>query len=132
MRATCSGIGMVFHSFLAHRRYETKGSAIQISGWKDPFKTDTRLTRNILSMCMKPLPILHLSSTDSSGVTLYDMLMSNHEANVIVIRMYSHKVEVLLEFLGNFIGQFAPGYWLIIPSPVQCIDLWPCGQHVVV
>ena len=83
-------------------------------------------------MYMKPLPILHLSLTDSSRVTLYNMLVSNCEANVIVIQTYSYKVEVLLEFLGNFEGQFATGYWLTVPSPVQSMDLWPCGQHVVV
>ena len=45
-----------------------EGSTTHISGWKDPLETDARWTRNILSMCMKPSPTFHRSSTDPSKV----------------------------------------------------------------
>ena len=97
---------------------EAEGSVTQISGWNDPLETGTRLTRNILSICMKPLPILHRSSVDSFGVILYSTLVRNREVDLIAIRTYSHTVEVLFEFLGNLMGEFAAFYWQAVPSPV--------------
>jgi len=82
------------------------GSATQISGWKDDLETETRLTRNILSMCMKPVPILQRSSIDSSGVVLYGILVISWEVNLGVVRTYSHSVEVLFNFLGELEGEF--------------------------
>ena len=55
-----------------------EGSTTQISGWKDPFEIDTRRTRNMLSMCMKPWPILQRSSTDPPGMILCRVLVSHH------------------------------------------------------
>lgn len=59
---------------------------------------------------MKPLPILHLSSTDSSGATLYDAFVSNHEVDPIAIQTYSHMVKVPFQFLRNLVGKFATPY----------------------
>ena len=102
------------------------GSATQISGWNDDLETETRLTRNILSMCMKPVPILHQSSIDSSGVILYNILVSSCEVNPGRVRTYNHSVEVLFEFLGNLIGELAARYSQRIPRPVQRMDLSLC------
>lgn len=74
-------------------------------------ETDTRLTKNMLSMCMKPLPIFHQSSIDSSGVTLYNKFVSNREVGSVAIRAYGHVVEVPFQFLSNLVGKFATWYW---------------------
>ena len=73
-------------------------------------ETDTRLTKNMLSMCMKPLPIFHLSSMDASGVTLYNKFVSSREVGYIAIRAYGHVVEVPFQFLSNLVSKFATRY----------------------
>jgi len=50
------------------------GSMIQISGWKDPFETDSSLTKNIWSRRMNPSPIFHRLSVDTSMA--YDICSS--------------------------------------------------------
>jgi len=77
-------------------------------------------------MCIKPVPILHRSSIDSSGVILYGALVSSCEVNLSGVPTYSHSVEVLFELLGNLMGEFAARYSQRIPSPVQCMDLSFC------
>lgn len=47
-----------------------EGTSTYIFGWKDPFETDTRLTKYMMSRCIKPCPILHTSLTDLSGVII--------------------------------------------------------------
>ena len=50
------GTGATVYSILpspAEAR-ETEGTATHISGWKDPFDTDVRLTRYMFSIYMKP------------------------------------------------------------------------------
>ena len=69
-----------------------------------------RLTRRILSMRMKPLPILHRSSIDSSGGNSYSTFASDCEANLTAVRTYSHFVEIPLESLGNLMSEFAARY----------------------
>jgi len=69
-----------------------------------------RLTRNILSMFMKSLPILHRPSVDSSGIIPCGTLVSNCKVNVGGRRTYGHTVEVTSEFPGNLIGEFATCY----------------------
>ena len=81
-------------------------------------------------MCMKPWPILQQSSMDLSGVTPYDTHVRNHELDLAAIRTYSHTVEVLVNLLGNLIGELATGYRQAAPSPVQCMDLALRGQNI--
>ena len=58
-------------------------------------------------MCMKPVPILHRSSIDSSGVILYGILVSSCEVNLGGVQTYSHSVEVSFNFLCKLMGEFA-------------------------
>ena len=48
---------------------------------------------------------------DSSGVILYSTLVRSCKVGLIAARTYSHIVEVLVELLGNLIGEFAAFYW---------------------
>ena len=118
------------HFWSVPRTCGIDGSATQISGWKDDLETETRLTRNILSMCMKPVPILQRSSIDPSGVVLYGILVISWEVNLGGVRTYSHSVEVLFNFLGKLVGEFTAWYWQRIPSPVQRVNLSLCDQCV--
>ena len=99
------------------------GTATHISGWKDPSETDARLTRNILSMCIKPCPILQQLSTLPSGGTPYDMRLSDVRASIMIMRTYSHSGEVPVEFSCNFERELATRYRLTLLGPVQCMDL---------
>jgi len=47
-----------------------------------------------------------------------------------VIRTYRHEVEIPFEFLGDLVSEFSALYCQAGSSPVQCMDLSPCGQHV--
>ena len=69
-----------------------------------------RLTRRILSMRMKPLPIFHRSSIDSSGENPYGTFVSDCEANPTVVQTYSRVVEIPFESLGNLMSEFAARY----------------------
>ena len=61
----------------------------------------------MLSMCMKPSPILHRPSTVSSRVSFYDIVMSDCEIDPIAIRTYDHIVEVSFELPGDLAGELA-------------------------
>lgn len=68
---------------------------------------------------------------DSQGTTFYNTLVRSCEVILTAIRTYSHKAEVLLELLGDLVGEFTARDLLAIPSPVQCMNLPPCYQHAV-
>jgi len=87
-----------------------EGPSTQISGWKDPLETDTRWTRNMLSMCMKPSPTFHRSSTVPSKVSFYNTIVSGHGVDHIKARTYSDTVEIPFDLLGNLVGKFATRY----------------------
>ena len=62
-------------------------------------------------MVMKPLPILHLPSVDSSGVIFYKTSVSSREANLVTMgKTYGHMVEVPFEYPRNLVGEFATVY----------------------
>ena len=82
-------------------------------------------------MCMIPSPILHLSTTASSGVTLCNTHVNNCEVDLTAKGTHSHRVKVPFEFLGNLVGKFTARYRLAVLSPAQRMNLSPCGERAV-
>ena len=98
-------------------------SATQISGWKEPFETDTKRTKNILSICMNPRPTFHRSSTGLSGVNFCVASVSDAQVEEAAMLTYGHIAEVPFEPLGNFMGKFGTFYWLTSCFPIPRMDL---------
>ena len=57
--------------------------------------------------------------------------MSNWEADLATMWTYSH-IEVLVEFLGNLVGELTALNGLTVLSPVLRMNLPPLGQYTVV
>lgn len=101
------------------------GSRTQTSGWNEPFETDSRRTRNMLSRCMNPSPISHRLWVDPSmGYDLCGSVGEQHQTrNFTTTRTYSHQAQVLLDLPGDQVCECAACDRVAFLVPVLCRNL---------